>query len=224
MALLADRKQLDLVAELLQVQSRLVGVVHTVLDPGRPFRGGYDRSWCSDSVVVGVKLRYTRGQASAMLHHANDLHRFSQLGDALRDGRANERQAQAVTQVLKKLTQISVLNRRGATVDQGSARSSTATGSLACPGTCWRLSHPRSPKKPKRNGRNVNCAMQEQARHLNFADDGHGSTTIKGSLPTADAALLKAQIKALGQAGWRSASPGTTRPWCAATVVAATPR
>ena len=30
-ALLADRKQLDLVADLLQVQSRLSGVVHTVL-------------------------------------------------------------------------------------------------------------------------------------------------------------------------------------------------
>ncbi|WP_298129910.1 DUF222 domain-containing protein, partial [Micropruina sp.] len=102
-ALLADRKQLDLVADLLQVQSRLVGVVHTVL-------GQVDRSEAAMTAHgiptvswLAEELRYTRGQASAMLHHATDLSRFSQIGDALRDGVANERQAQAVTQVLKKL-------------------------------------------------------------------------------------------------------------------------
>mgnify|MGYP000258082601 CR=1 FL=1 len=101
--LLTDRKQLDLVADLLTVQSRLSGVVHTVL-------GQVDRSEAAMTAHgvptvswLASELRYTRGQAAGMLHHANDLHRFSQIGDALRDGRANDRQVQAVTQVLKKL-------------------------------------------------------------------------------------------------------------------------
>ena len=83
--LLTDRKQLDLIADLLQVQSRLAGVVHTVL-------GQVDRSEAAMTAHgiptvswLASELRYTRGQASAMLHHATDLHRFSQLGDALRD-------------------------------------------------------------------------------------------------------------------------------------------
>lgn len=95
-ALLTDRKQLDLVAELLTVQSRLSGVVSTVL-------GAVDRSEAAMTAHgiptvswLASELRYTRGQASAMVHHAHDLYRFSQIGDALRDGVANERQVQAV--------------------------------------------------------------------------------------------------------------------------------
>ncbi|MEZ5090276.1 MAG: hypothetical protein R2719_11490 [Micropruina sp.] len=41
-------------------------------------------------------------------------------------------------------------------------------------------------------------------RHLSFADDGHGSTIIKGN-PTGDAALLKAQIDALAHQLHRTA-------------------
>ena len=206
-ALLADRKQLDLVADLLTVQSRLSGVVHTVL-------GQVDRSEAAMTAHgvptvswLASELRYTRGQASAMLHHANDLSRFSQLGDALRDGRANERQAQAVTQVLKKLP-----------TDLGGEAEAKAQATMV--GFCEEFnSHELAGLSPhllevvapqvadeaeaKRQERELRDA--EQARHLNFADDGHGSTTIKGSLPTADAALIKAQIEALAQQMHRTA-------------------
>lgn len=102
-ALLTDRKQLDLVADLLTVQSRLSGVVHTVLGQVDRAEAAMTAYGIPTTSWLAAELHYTRGQASAMVHHAADLHRFTQLADALRDGRANDRQAQAVTQVLKKL-------------------------------------------------------------------------------------------------------------------------
>ncbi len=205
--LLTDRKQLDLIADLLQVQSRLAGVVHTVL-------GQVDRSEAAMTAHgiptvswLASELRYTRGQASAMLHHANDLHRFSQTGDALRDGVANDRQAQAITQVLKKLP-----------TDLGGEAEAKAQATMVgfceefnsheLAGLSRHLLEVVAPEvaeeaEAKRQERELRDA--QQARHLNFADDGHGSTTIKGSLPTADAALIKAQIEALAQQMHRTA-------------------
>ncbi|MEZ5090277.1 MAG: DUF222 domain-containing protein [Micropruina sp.] len=49
------------------------------------------------------ELRFTRPQAAAVVHHAHDLERFGQVGDALRDGHANHHQARAVTDALRKL-------------------------------------------------------------------------------------------------------------------------
>lgn len=217
-ALLTDRKQLDLVADLLQVQSRLVGVVHTVL-------GQVDRSEAAMTAHgvptvswLAAELRYTRGQASAMVHDAHDLHRFSQIGDALRDGVANQRQAQAVTQVLKKLP-----------TDLGVAAEAAAQATMVgyCEefnshelGTLSRhLLEVVAPEvaeaaEAKRQERELGDAQRD--RQLNFSDNGHGSTIIKGSLPTADAALIKAQIEALAQQMHRTAlelrDPGVAQP------------
>ena len=100
--LLTDRAKLDLVADLLRIQSRLAGVLHHNI-------GDVDRAEAAQTACgvpltswLAGELRYTRSQASAMLHHAADLERFGQVGDALRDGRANQFQARAVTDVLRK--------------------------------------------------------------------------------------------------------------------------
>ena len=217
-ALLADRKQLDLVADLLTVQSRLSAVVHTVL-------GTVDRSGAAMAARgvptvswLASELRYTRGQASAMLHHANDLSRFSQIGDALRDGRANERQAHAVTQVLKKLpTDLGVEAEAMAQATMVGFCEEFNSHELA--GLSRHLLDVAAPEvaeeaEAKRQERELRDAQQD--RHLNFTDDGHGSTTIKGSLPTADAALIKAQIEALAQQMHRTSlelrDPGVPQP------------
>ncbi|MFT3833156.1 MAG: DUF222 domain-containing protein [Micropruina sp.] len=205
--LLADRKQLDLVAELLQVQSRLSGVVHTVL--GQVDRGGAAVAAYGVPTVswLASELRYTRGQASAMLHHANDLHRFTQIGDALRDGRANERQAQAITQVLKKLpTDLGVEAEAKAQATMVGFCEEFNSHELA--GLSRHLVEVVAPEvadevEAKRQERELRDA--QQARQLNFSDNGHGSTIIKGSLPSADAALIKAQIEALAQQMHRTA-------------------
>ncbi len=100
---LTDRQQLDLIADLLRVQSRLSGVLHTIV-------GEVDRNEAAQTAYgvptaswLAAELRYTRSQACAMVHHAKDLDRFGSVGDALRDGRANQFQARAVTDVLRKL-------------------------------------------------------------------------------------------------------------------------
>ena len=167
---------------------------------------------------LASELRYTRSQAAAMVHHASDLSRFSQLGDALRDGVANERQAQAVTQVLKKLP-----------TDLGGEAEAKAQATMV--GYCEQFnSHElgtlsrhllevvapevAEEAEAKRQERELRDAQRN--RHLNFSHDGHGSTTIKGSLPTADAALIQAQIDALAQQMHRTAlelhDPGVTQP------------
>lgn len=217
-ALLTDRKQLDLVTDLLMVQSRLSGVLHTVLgqvdraDAAMTAHGLPTTSW------LAAELRYTRGQASAMVHHAADLHRFTQLGDALRDGRANDRQAQAVTQVLKKLPAdlgVEAEAKAQATmVGHCEEFDSQYLGGLSRYLLDLVAPEVAEEAEAKRQERELRDA--QQARHLNFADDGHGSTTIKGSLPSADAALIKEQIEALAQQMHRTAlelrDPGVPQP------------
>ncbi len=217
-ALLTDRKQLDLVADLLTVQSRLVGVLHTVL-------GAVDRSEAAMTAHgiptvswLASELRYTRGQASAMVHHAHDLHRFTHIGDALRDGVANDRQAQAITQVLKKLpTDLGMEAETKAQTTMVGYCDQFDSHELA--GLSRHLLEVVAPEvaeevEEKRQQRELRDA--QQGRYLNFTNDGHGSTFMKGSLPTADAALLKAQIEALAQQMHRTAlelrDPGVAQP------------
>ncbi len=217
-ALLTDRKQLDLMADLLTVQSRLSGVVHTVLGQVDRAEAAMTAHGIPTTSWLAAELRHTRGEASAMVHHAADLDRFSQLGAALRDGRANDRQARAITQVLKKLpsdlgveaeakAQATMVGHCGDFDSHELAGLSRHLLDVVAPEVAEEV-------EAKRQERELRDA--QQARHLNFADDGHGSTTIKGSLPTADAALIKAQIEALAQQMHRTAlelrDPGVPQP------------
>ncbi|MFT3834110.1 MAG: DUF222 domain-containing protein [Micropruina sp.] len=217
-ALLTDRKQLDLVAELLTVQSRLAGVAHTVLSQVDRGEAAMTAHGIPTVSWLASELRYTRGQASAMVHHANDLHRFSQLGDALRDGRAHERQTVAVTQVLKKLptdldaqTETAAQTTMVGYCDQFDSRELAGLSRHLLDIVAPEIAEQTEAKRQERELRDA-----RQARHLNFADDGHGSTLIKGSLPSADAALIKAQIEALAQQMHRTAlelrDPGVAQP------------
>ncbi|MFT4217829.1 MAG: DUF222 domain-containing protein [Micropruina sp.] len=197
--LLTDRKQLDLVAELLTVQSRLSGVVHAVLSAVDRAGAAMSAHGVPTVSWLASELRYTRTQASAMVHQANDLYRFAQIGDALREGRINDRQATAVTHVLRKLP-----------ADLGTQAESEAQATMVgfcdtfdshhLAGLSRHLLEVTAPEvaeeaEAERIARDLRDAQRD--RHLTFADNGHGSTLIKGSLPAADAALLKAQIDAL---------------------------
>ena len=217
-ALLPDRKQLDLMADLLRVQSRLAGVVHTVL--GQIDRA--DAAITAHSVPtvswLAGELRYTRGQAAAMLHQAKDLHRFGQIGDALCEGRINDRQATAVTQVLRKLpTDLGADAERQAQVTMVGFCDTFDSHHLA--GLSRHLLEVVAPEVAEEAGaermaRDLRDAHRD--RHLNFSDNGHGSTMIKGSLPAADAALLKEQIDAIAhhmhRTGLELRDPGVEQP------------
>jgi hypothetical protein len=217
-ALLADRMQLDLVADLLQVQSRLAGVVAAVVgrvdraEAAMTAHGVPTVSW------LAGELCYTRGQASGMLHQAKDLDRFDQIGDALRDGRINDRQAHAVTGVLRKLpTDLGVEAEREAQVTMVGFCDTFDSQQLA--GLSRHLLDVIAPEiadetEAQRRERDLRDATRD--RHLTFTNDGHGSTVIRGSLPTADAALLHAQIDALAHQVHRTSlelrDPGVEQP------------
>ena len=205
--LLTDRAQLGLVADLLRIQSRLAGVLHHII-------GGVERAEAAQTAYgvpltswLAGELRYTRPQAAALVHHAKDLQRFGQVGDALRDGRANQFQARAVTDVLRKLPD---------DLPAGVEREAEATlvgfcdqfDSQHLKGLAQHLLEVVAPEiaeeaEAARMERERKAALRN--RHLTFAEDGHGSTIIKGKLPTGDAALLKAQIDALAHQLHRTA-------------------
>lgn len=205
--LLTDRQQLDVAAELLCIQSRLTGVVHAVL-------GAVDRNEAAQAAHgvpmtswLAAELCYTRAQASAMLHHAADLERFQQVGEALRGGHANAFQARAVTDVLRKLPD----DLSTEAVEQAQA---TMVGFCAefdsqlLKGLAQHLLEVVAPEiaeeaEAARLERERKAALRN--RHLDFVEDGHGSTIIRGKLPTADAALVKAQIDALAHQMHRTA-------------------
>ena len=205
--LLTDRAQLDLVADLLRIQSRLTGVLHTVLsavdqaEAAQTAHGVPIVSW------LAGELCYTRPQAAAMVHHAHDLERFNQVAGALRDGHANQHQARAVTDVLRKLPD---------DLPAGAERESEATMVGFCAefdsqhlkGLAQHLLEVVAPAiaeeaEAARQERERKAALRN--RHLTFAEDSHGSTIIKGKLPTGDAALLKSQIDALAHQLHRTA-------------------
>lgn len=204
---LTDRQQLDLITDLLRMQSRLSGVLHTII-------GEVDRNEAAQTAYgvptaswLAAELRYTRPQACAMVHHAKDLDRFGRIGEALRDGQVNRFQARAVTEVLRKLPD----DLSSAAEEQAQA---TMVGfcdefdSQHLKGLAHHLLEVVVPEvadeaEAARLERERRAALRN--RHLSFADDGHGSTIVRGSLPTGDAALLRAQIEALAHQAHRTA-------------------
>ena len=206
--LLQDRDQLDLVADLLGVQSRLAGVLASILQTVEASEAAMTAHGTTMVSWLAGELRYTRREASAMVYQARDLGRFTQVHEALLDGDASEPQARAITRVLRKLPD-------DLSTDAERHAQTTMVGycdqfdSQALAGLSRHLLDVVAPEvaeeaEAKRIARELAGARRN--RHFSFSDDGHGSTLIKGSLPAADAALLKEQIDAIASQARRTAS------------------
>lgn len=207
LALLPDRQQLSLIADLLGVQGRLAGVLATVLQAAETSEAALTAHGTTTVTWLAGELCYTRREASAMVHYAKDLTRFGQVHQALLEGAVSERQANAISRVLRKLPD-----------DLGpqAERDAQATmvgfcdqfDSQALIGLTHHLLEVVAPEvadeaDAARIERELAAARRD--RHLSFTDDGHGSTLIRGSLPTVDAMLLKAQIDAIASHSRRTA-------------------
>lgn len=101
--LLADRDQLGVVAGLLGVQSRLAGVLASVLQTVEASEAAMRAHGTTTVTWLAGELRYTRREASALVYQTRDLARFSQVHEALVEGTASEPQVRAITRVLRKL-------------------------------------------------------------------------------------------------------------------------
>ena len=198
-ALLQDREQLGVVADLLGVQNRIAGVLAHVLQTVESSQAAMTAHGTSTVTWLAAELQYTRREASAMLHQATDLARFDHIHQALLDGTVSAPQAKAITATLRKLP---------ADLGPQAERDAQATmvgfcdqyDSHALGGLSRHLLEVVAPEiaeeaVAERIEREQAAARRN--RHVSFTDDGHGSTLIRGNLPTADAALLKEQIDAI---------------------------
>lgn len=205
--LLRDRDQLRLVADLLGVQSRLAGVLASALRAVEISEAAMTAHGTTTITWLAGELRYTRREASAMLHQAADLGRFAQVQQALVEGAASEPQARAITRVLRKLpddlgadaerhAQSTMVGYCDQFDSQALAGLSRHLLDVVAPGVAEEAEAERIARERAAARRN---------RHLSFSEDGHGSTVIRGSLPSADGALLKEQIDAIAACVRRTA-------------------
>ena len=197
--LLPDREQLGVVADLLSVQNRITGVLASVLQTVEVSQAAMTAHGTSTVTWLAAELRYTRREASALIHQATDLARFAHIHQGLLDGTVSAPQARAITATLRKLpADLGVQAERDAQATMVGFCDQYDSQALA--GLSRHLLDVVAPEiaeeaEAERIERELAAARRN--RHVSFTDDGHGSTLIRGSLPTADAALLKEQIDAI---------------------------
>ena len=206
-ALLTDAQRVGLVEAGLTALGRLTGLV---------------QSWVAEAdqagspqVAVGVGTlswlhdahRLTRSEAGALVRQGHDLVALSRLRDAVLAGEASPAQARAVSRVLAKLP----VDLPDATLREAEAMmvgycnqfDSTELGRLArhlLEVVAPEIAEDETARRLERE-----LATARANRHLSFVPDGFGSTLIRGSLPTADAELLRAQVEAIAHQHHRRA-------------------
>ena len=144
--------------------------------------------------------RTTSGQAAGVLRLGADLaDRFGVLADALADGAISVAQAQAIIAGLKRLpvalgrTQLEACQRQllGYCDELGPAELRVAALRM------WELHDPDGAEDLEAQRLAREERLAKAGRGLRLTPDHHGSMRLSGQLPTADAALLQAQLDAL---------------------------
>ena len=206
--LLPDRDQLGVVADLLGVQSRLAGVLASVLQTVESSEAAMTAHGTTTVTWLAGELRYTRREASAMVYQARDLRRFTHVHEALSDGDATEPQVRAITRVLRKLpTDLGVdAERHAQTTMVGYCDQFDSQALAGLSRHLLEVVAPEVAEQAEAERLERELAAARRNRHFSFSDDGHGSTLIRGSLPAADAALLKEQIDAIAALARRTAA------------------
>lgn len=197
--LLSNKQLLELISNATTLSGRFQALAVTLLNQAeqsqatRDVHGTDTRTWLADTQLL------TRGQAGAMLHQGKDLQRFPALAEAFRNGDASPQQTNAVTTTLRKLPDdLPASTEREA--EEMMVQYCARFDSHQLSRLSRHLLEVVAPEvvdetEAKRLERELRIAQHN--RHLNFIPDGHGSTLIKGSLPTLDAELLQAQVAAL---------------------------
>lgn len=150
-------------------------------------------SWLHDS------HRMTRAEAGALLKQGQELSGLPLLRRAVLIGHASPAQARAVSRVLAKLPpDLPAEAHRAAEatmVGYCSEFDSTELSRLAR--HLLEVVAPEVAEDAIELRLERELAVAEASRHLSFVPDGYGSTLIRGSLPTAEAELLRTQIDAI---------------------------
>ncbi len=143
----------------------------------------------------------TRREAHRLIGQGRDLARFPRLSDAALSGGVGFEQATTISNVLKKLPTdlgtIQIQQAEEMMIDFADQFDSAGLSQLS-----RHLVEVVDPvgadkREAKRLERELKTARA--GRHLNFYSDGHGSTLIRGSLPTLDAEPFVKLIEAYAQ-------------------------
>ena len=159
--------------------------------------------------VVGVPLAswlaaehpLTRREAHRLVGQGRDLARFPRLAQAALSGGVGFEQAATISQVLKQLPD----DLGFAQIEQAEETMVGYAAQFDSAGLA-RLSHhlvevvdPVGAEQREARRLEQELKSAQASRHLNFYSDGHGSTLIRGSLPTLDAEPFVKLIEAYAQ-------------------------
>ncbi len=159
--------------------------------------------------VVGVPLaswlaaehRLTRREANRLIGQGRDLARFPRLEAEALQGHVGFSQATTISQVLGKLPDDLATSQ----VEQAEDMMIEFADQFDSAGLSQLSRHlvevvdPVGVEEREAKRLEQDLKRAKAARHLNFLSDGHGSTLIRGSLPTLDAAPLVKLVEAYAQ-------------------------
>ncbi len=159
--------------------------------------------------VVGVPLaswlavehRLTRREANRLIGQGRDLARFPRLEAEALQGHVGFSQATTISQVLAKLPDDLATSQ----VEQAESMMIEFADQFDSAGLAQLSRHlvevvdPVGVEEREAKRLEQDLRRAKAARHLNFLSDGHGSTLIRGSLPTLDAAPLVKLVEAYAQ-------------------------
>ena len=150
---------------------------------------------------LAAEHRLTRREAHRLVGQGRDLARFPRLADAAQSGRVGFEQATTISRVLRELPEdLGFVQMEQAEETMVGYAAQFDSAGLA------RLSHhlvevvdPVGAEQREARRLEQELKSAQAARHLNFYSDGHGSTLIRGSLPTLDAEPFVKLIEAYAQ-------------------------
>ncbi len=206
-ALFTDAQRVSLAEAGLTALGRVTGLVQTLIveadRAGSPqvAAGVGTLSWLHDS------HRLTRSEAGALVRQGHDLVALPRLCDAVLAGEATPAQARSVSRVLAKLPadlpDATLREAEAMMVGYCAQFDSTELGRLTR--HLLEVIAPEVAEEETARRLERELATARANRHLSFVPDGFGSTLIRGSLLTAEAELLRAQIDAIAHQHHRRA-------------------
>ncbi len=150
---------------------------------------------------LAVEHRLTRREAHRLIGQGRDLARFPRLEAEALQGRVGFTQATTISQVLGKLPDDLATSQ----VEQAEdmmiefAEQFDSAGLAQLSRHLVEVVDPVGVEEREAKRLEQDLKRAKASRHLNFLSDGHGSTLIRGSLPTLDAAPLIKLVEAYAQ-------------------------
>ncbi len=199
--MLTDADRLAVVAAAKQLTGRMQALTATLAADTERVEAADREVGVPLASWLSVEHRLTRREAHRLIGQGRDLGRFPRLEAETLQGRVGFSQATTISQVLGKLPDDLATSQ----VEQAEGMMIEFAGQFDSAGLSQVSRHlvevidPVGVEEREAKRLKQDLKRAKAARHLNFLSDGHGSTLIRGSLPTLDAAPLVKLVEAYAQ-------------------------